>query len=292
MSDPRGLMLIDKPKGLTSHDVVARTRRSLHTRKVGHAGTLDPMATGLLVLGVGRGTKLLTHAVGLAKSYEATVRLGIATSTDDAEGEVVSKRGCTSIAGLDRALLDFRGDIMQVPASVSAIKVGGKRAYALARAGADVKLKARPVTVSKLEVIGRPRFLDCDESNVAVVDIDVTLDCSSGTYVRAIARDLGDVLGTGGHLTALRRTQVGPWSVREAGEDLIDLGAACLALFPEVIDVDDSGANAFRHGSSTFAGESSAPLTKGASVVCNGHVLGIAKVKEGRLSPAFIIDPA
>ncbi|MEO5853692.1 MAG: tRNA pseudouridine(55) synthase TruB [Nocardioides sp.] len=214
MSDPvapGGLVVVDKSGGMTSHDVVARVRRLAGTGKVGHAGTLDPMATGVLVLGVGRATRLLGHLMLTEKAYDATVRLGVSTTTDDAEGEVVGTR---PVAGLTQpavraALDDFVGDLMQVPTAVSAIKVDGQRAYARVRAGEQVELKARPVTVHELVVHDVVPAGD-------TLDVRISLRCSSGTYVRAIARDLGAALGVGGHLAALRRTAVGSFGLDTA----------------------------------------------------------------------------
>lgn len=208
---PDGVLVVDKPAGWTSHDVVARARRLLGTRKVGHAGTLDPIATGVLVLGVGRATKLLTWVVGADKEYLATIRLGQDTVTDDAEGEVTASPGAT-VDRLDRAALAaavaaLTGPIEQVPSTVSAIKVDGRRAYARARAGEDVVLAARPVTVHAFEV-GEPRPATAADGT-GVVDLEARVVCSSGTYVRALARDVGAALGCGGHLTSLRRTRVG-----------------------------------------------------------------------------------
>ena len=220
---PDGILVVDKPSGWTSHDVVARARRLCATRKVGHAGTLDPMATGVLVLGVGRATRLLTFLVGCDKDYAATIRLGQATLTDDAEGEVTASVG---VFGLERdavvaAALPLTGDIEQVPSAVSAIKVKGERSYHRVRAGESVDLPARPVTVSRFE-IGDVRALTVD--GVPVVDVDVEVTVSSGTYVRALARDLGTALGCGGHLTALRRTRVGGFTLADA-HPLADLEA-------------------------------------------------------------------
>jgi tRNA pseudouridine55 synthase len=220
-----GLVVVDKSGGMTSHDVVSRVRRLAGTRKVGHAGTLDPMATGVLVLGVNRATRLLGHLMLTEKGYDATIRLGVATTTDDAEGEVTAT---VSAAGLEEAVVraaasEFVGDLQQVPTAVSAIKVDGKRAYQRVRDGEEVELKARPVTVHELTVHEvRP---DGD-----VVDVDVSVRCSSGTYIRAIARDLGARLGVGGHLTALRRTAVGPYDLASA-RTLDELGEA-FALMP------------------------------------------------------------
>jgi len=215
---PDGVVLVDKPAGWTSHDAVARLRRALNTRKVGHAGTLDPMATGLLIMGVGRGTRLLGYLVGLDKTYRATIRLGQATTTDDAEGELVFAAppglvASLGIAALTEAVTALTGQINQVPSAVSAIKVDGQRAYARVRAGQTVELAARPVTVHHFEVLGRQLVA---LPGGAVLDLAVEVTVSSGTYVRALARDLGQALGCGGHLTALRRLTVGPFGVDQA----------------------------------------------------------------------------
>lgn len=238
-----GLVVVDKPSGMTSHDVVSRGRRLLGTRKVGHAGTLDPMATGVLVLGVGRATRLLGHLTLTDKAYDATIRLGASTTTDDAEGEVTATADTSGLdpADVERALERFVGDIEQVPTSVSAVKVEGKRAYQRVREGEEVRLDARPVTVHELTLHEqRPgeRF-----------ELDVSLRCSSGTYVRAIARDLGAALGVGGHLTALRRTAVGPFGLDRArtlddlAEDpvVVPLAEAAREGFAAV-DLDDAQA--------------------------------------------------
>ncbi|WP_353950534.1 tRNA pseudouridine(55) synthase TruB [Knoellia sp. S7-12] len=218
-----GLLVVDKPSDWTSHDVVARARRLCNTRKVGHAGTLDPMATGVLVLGVGRATKLLTFLVGCDKDYTATIRLGQATLTDDAEGEVTSAPGATDVtdAAIAAAVVTLTGAIEQVPSSVSAIKVKGQRSYHRARAGESVDLPARPVTVSRFEMgeVRRSTVVgdDGDEgTGLVVVDVDVEVTVSSGTYVRALARDLGTAVGSAGHLTALRRTRVGGFGLDTA----------------------------------------------------------------------------
>jgi tRNA pseudouridine55 synthase len=208
---PGGLVVVDKPAGLTSHDVVARLRRLAGTRRVGHAGTLDPMATGVLVVGVERATKLLTYLVGAGKEYLATVRLGVSTVTDDAEGELLARHPATvAPAELAAAVRGLTGDILQVPSAVSAVKVDGRRAYARVRAGESIELAARPVRVDRFEVLARREGVD---EGLAVVDLDVAVTCSSGTYVRALARDLGERLAVGGHLTALRRTRVGPYGL-------------------------------------------------------------------------------
>jgi tRNA pseudouridine55 synthase len=214
VSDQSGLLVVDKPAGLTSHDVVARVRRLAGTRKVGHAGTLDPMATGVLLVGLNRATRLLGHLALTEKAYDATVRLGLATTTDDAEGEPLAAADHDRLAALDedavrRAAARFVGDLQQRPSSVSAIKVDGRRAYARVRAGEDVELPARPVTVHELTVHAVRRV-------GPLLDLDLSLRCSTGTYVRAVARDLGHDLGVGGHLSALRRTSVGPFALADA----------------------------------------------------------------------------
>lgn len=228
---PRGILLVDKPAGITSHDVVARSRRALDTRKIGHAGTLDPMATGLLILGVGSATRLLTFIVGLDKTYEATIRLGVSTDSDDADGVETARADdalvdAVSDDAIATGIAGLTGSISQVPSTVSAIKVGGRRAYDLARAGEEVALKAREVTVSRFDVRAVRR-------SPGAVDLDVVVDCSSGTYIRALARDLGAALGVGGHLTALRRTRIGPFEVTAASPDIAPdtpvLGAAEVA---------------------------------------------------------------
>ncbi len=210
MSD--GLVVVDKPAGRTSHDVVARLRRLAGTRRVGHAGTLDPMATGVLVLGVGAATRLLHHLVLTDKAYTATVRLGQGTVTDDAEGDVTAAVSAAGVSEpqLRAAMAALTGDIEQVPSAVSAIKVDGQRAYKRVRAGEDVALPARPVTVHRFEATALHR------PATELLDVEVVVGCSSGTYVRALARDLGVALGVGGHLTALRRTRVGPFGLELA----------------------------------------------------------------------------
>ncbi len=210
-----GLLLVDKPAGMTSHDVVSKVRKLAGTKKVGHAGTLDPMATGLLVLGIESGTKLLTFVVGADKTYEATIRLGSSTITDDREGENLKTATPEEVAAvtvdqINQELAKLRGVIQQVPSAVSAIKVNGEKAYDRVRAGEVFELKSREVTISRLDVIGDVRR----EENF--IDLDVIVDCSSGTYIRAIARDLGEALGVGGHLTSLRRSRIGSFDVKNA----------------------------------------------------------------------------
>jgi tRNA pseudouridine55 synthase len=206
-----GLVIVDKPAGLTSHDVVNRLRRLAGTRRVGHAGTLDPMATGVLIVGVNKATRLLHHLVLADKAYTATIRLGVATVTDDAAGAVVSEADCAELtdAQMRAEMVALTGDIEQVPSAVSAVKVDGRRSYARVRAGEEVTLAGRKVTVSRFDVLQIRRA-------APVLDLAVAVECSSGTYVRALARDLGARLGVGGHLTALRRTRVGPFGVAQA----------------------------------------------------------------------------
>ena len=232
-----GLLLVDKPAGMTSHDVVAKVRKLAGTRKVGHAGTLDPMATGLLVLGIESATKLLTFIVGADKTYEATIRLGSATVTDDCEGDVLSQATAEQLAAITdpdilKVIATLTGDIQQVPSQVSAIKVDGERAYAKVRAGEEVELKARAVTIAKFDVLGAIKHSDTS------IDLDVVVDCSSGTYIRALARDLGVALGVGGHLTELRRTRVGGFEL----EDALKLAEAQSEQLPIIPAMEAAGA--------------------------------------------------
>lgn len=246
MSQVPGLVVVDKAAGMTSHDVVARVRRLAGTRKVGHAGTLDPMATGVLVLGLNRATRLLGHLMLTEKAYDATILLGATTTTDDAEGEVTSTYDIDGLTdqAIREALTAFVGEIDQVPTAVSAIKVDGKRAYQRVRDGEAVELKARRVTIHELTV-----------TDVRGPEVDVSVRCSSGTYIRAIARDLGAALGVGGHLTALRRTAVGRFDLAQAktleqlGEELalVPIADAARATFPAV-DLDDEQAADVRVG--------------------------------------------
>jgi len=248
---PSGLFLVDKEPGFTSHDVVAKARKLLGTRKVGHAGTLDPMATGLLVLGVDSATKLLTFLVGADKTYEATIRLGQATVTDDREGEIISEASEAAISKISdediaREISNLTGNIDQVPSSVSAIKVDGVRSYAKVRGGEEVKLAPRPVTISRFEVVGTTR------RSATTIDIDVIVDCSSGTYIRALARDLGAALDVGGHLTELRRTRVGGFSVSDAQAIGTDhpkiISAFEVAKSFETLEISNDEVVDLRHG--------------------------------------------
>jgi tRNA pseudouridine55 synthase len=248
---PPGLVIVDKAAGMTSHDVVGRCRRLFGTRKVGHAGTLDPMATGVLVVGIERATKILGLLTATEKSYAATIRLGQTTSTEDAEGEVLQTVSAEHVADADveAAVSGLRGDIDQIPSAVSAIKVDGQRAYKLAREGKVVELAARRVRIERFDVVAVDR-------SAGFVDVDVEVDCSSGTYIRALARDVGAALGVGGHLTALRRTRVGRYGLGEAHtlDELADeprlshsLDEACLLGFPRR-DITDEEADAAANG--------------------------------------------
>lgn len=300
---------------MTSHDVVSRVRRLAGTRRVGHAGTLDPMATGVLVLGLGRATRLLTHVTGHSKTYEATIRLGVSTHTDDAEGRVLSATGCPGLGTeeLEALLAPLRGDIMQVPTSVSAIKVDGKRAHALVREGKEVELAARPVRVDEFVALGapRPRTAEVDGRPLGVVDVDVRVSCSAGTYVRALARDAGAALGVGAHLTALRRTRVGVFGLEDAqplpgpvaegerGVDLPILGLdeAVARLFPRLVLAEEEAAR-FRHGQAPRRrGEECALLDAEAAggpigvFDGAGHAMGLVEVTGRGLRTVLVLAP-
>ncbi|MFH9353530.1 tRNA pseudouridine(55) synthase TruB [Kitasatospora sp. NPDC017646] len=260
---PDGLVIVDKPEGITSHGVVAKMRWLAGTRKVGHAGTLDPMATGVLVIGVERATRLLGHLMLTAKTYEATIRLGQTTVTDDREGEVTASTPAQGVTreAIDTGIAALTGEIMQVPSKVSAIKIDGKRSYARVREGEDFELAARPTTIHSFTVHGQRAAVA--EDGTPVIDLDVTVECSSGTYIRALARDLGAGLGVGGHLTALRRTKVGPYGVESArtleqleaavtGEpaaplEVLPIAQAAAAAFPRW-DLDEDSAQKLSHG--------------------------------------------
>jgi tRNA pseudouridine55 synthase len=291
--EPTGLIVVDKPSGMTSHDVVARVRRLARTRRVGHGGTLDPMATGVLVIGVGRATRLLTYVIGAGKGYLATIRLGQTTVTDDAEGSVVASvpAGHVTDEEIRAGLGDLTGEITQVPSAVSAIKVGGQRAYARVRAGEEVVLAARQVTVSRLDLLAVRRVSD-------VVDLEVAVDCSSGTYVRALARDLGAALGVGGHLTALRRTRVGGFGLDEAVtlDDLatrddpvtLPLSEAAARFFARR-DASADEARVLSHGGPLRPVGIAAPY---AVFDPAGRVLAIVAERDGRARAEVVLAPA
>jgi tRNA pseudouridine55 synthase len=283
-----GLLVVDKPGGWTSHDVVARVRRLVGTRRVGHAGTLDPMATGVLVIGVGRGTRLLGHLALADKDYDATMRLGVTTSTDDADGDVVEERDATAVTdeALAAAVASFVGDIEQVPSAVSAVKVDGERAYKRARRGEEVRLSARPVHVARFDVVGRRG----DE-------VDVRVTCSTGTYVRALARDVGSALGVGAHLTALRRTRVGGFGLDRArtldqlADDLrlVALPDAVAAAFPRV-EVSAEDAQRLAFGQRVEAAD--APAGVFGVFAPDGTVVALGERADGRLRTLVVFASA
>jgi tRNA pseudouridine55 synthase len=278
---PSGILLVDKPGGMTSHDVVARARKALGTRKVGHAGTLDPMATGLLLLGVDSSTRLLTYLVGLGKRYAATIRLGIATDTDDAEGDITAAADAGTVGrdAIDAAIARLTGELSQVPSSYSAIKVGGRRSYDRARAGEEVVLEPRTVTVFRFDVLDERR-------DHQAIDLDVVVECSSGTYIRALARDLGAALEVGGHLTALRREAIGQFEVTDAvAVDAIGpaalLAPAAIAarLFPTAT-LDAAQLTDLTHGKRISIEIADAPVV--GALTEDGRLAGLVSVTDGR----------
>jgi tRNA pseudouridine55 synthase len=287
-----GIVVVDKPAGMTSHDVVGRCRRIFATRRVGHAGTLDPMATGVLVVGIERATKILGLLTATSKSYAATIRLGQSTSTDDADGELLQSVSTEHVtaAAIAEAIEPLRGDINQVPSAVSAIKVGGRRAYRLAREGHAVQLEARPVRIDRFETVDLRRGSD-------VIDLDVEVDCSSGTYIRALARDLGNALAVGGHLTSLRRTRVGRFDLSQAVslDDLaerprlsLSLDDACLLLFPrrdltaEEVDAAANGRTLSPAGIDNVY----------AATAADGRVIALLRDDGARTRSVVVIRPA
>lgn len=287
-----GLVVVDKPAGMTSHDVVGRCRRIFATRRVGHAGTLDPMATGVLVIGIERATKILGLLTATSKSYAATICLGRTTSTEDAEGELLQSVSASHVTDeeIEAALGPLRGDIMQVPSAVSAIKVGGRRSYQLVREGQAVELPSRPVRIDRFEVVAVRRSAE-------VVDVDVEVDCTSGTYIRALARDLGAALDVGGHLTSLRRTRVGRFDLGHAVslDDLaerprlsLDLDETCLLMFAQralTTDEADAAAN----------GRALAPAgIEGvyAATAADGRVIALLRDDERRTRSVVVIRPS
>jgi tRNA pseudouridine55 synthase len=311
-----GLVIVDKSGGMTSHDVVARIRKLAGTRRVGHAGTLDPMASGVLVIGVEKATRLLGYLALTEKEYAATIRIGQSTVTDDAEGEILPPcgAGAVPVSGVDEArlraaLATFVGEIMQVPPRISAIKVDGQRAYRLTRSGAAPELSARPVTIRRLDLLA------CRPASPELMDIDIAVTCSSGTYVRAIARDLGAALGTGGHLTALRRTRVGPYEVRAAKTldqlarafEVTPLAQAAAAAFGTVqltaeearlvshgVGLRAAGPNPGA-GSGTIDGGDSPPAAARVAPVAafapDGSLTALLISQEGELRPLAVFAP-
>lgn len=286
--DPGGLLVVDKPAGMTSHDVVARIRRLAGTRRVGHAGTLDPMATGVLVIGIGQATRLLGHLAGHDKEYAATVRLGATTSTDDAEGTTVTSADPAAVAAvtdadLGAAMAGLTGAIQQVPPAVSAVKVGGVRSYTRARAGEQVVLQPRPVTVARFDLVARRG-----------ADVDVEVACSAGTYIRSLARDLGAALGVGAHLTALRRVRSGqfgadraiPLDALDPARDAVPLAQAAAGCFPTV-PVDAEEAQRMGHGQRRVV--PGAPDAGTVAVVDpQGRLVALAEIREGVAHPLAV----
>jgi tRNA pseudouridine55 synthase len=291
---PSGLVIVDKPGGMTSHDVVARVRRLAGTRRVGHAGTLDPMATGVLVVGVEKATRLLGYLTLTEKEYAATIRLGESTSTDDAEGEVTGGTGSAAAAltedQLAAAVAGLTGEIKQVPPSVSAIKVDGQRAYRLTRAGAAPELKPRPVTVYEFTVTAVRREGD-------MLDFDATVRCSSGTYIRALARDLGTALGTGGHLAGLRRTRVGGYGLDQARTldqlaerfEVLPLAQAASAAFPGR-NLSAEEARRLAHGGRLAAagGDGTEPGAPTAAYAPDGTLVALVTEESGQARPLVV----
>jgi tRNA pseudouridine55 synthase len=322
MTAASGLVIVDKPGGITSHDVVARIRRLAGTRRVGHAGTLDPMATGVLVVGVEKATRLLGHLTLTEKEYDATIRLGQATSTDDAEGEVVSEVCAAGVSPeqLAAAVAALRGEISQVPPAVSAIKIAGQRAYKLTRQGAPPELAARTVTVREFvvrdvrrgpdlmgpDLIG-PDLIGADRMGADLLDVDVSVTCSSGTYIRALARDLGAALGVGGHLTRLRRTRVGSYRAGDAHTldalagsfELLPLADAAAAAFPR-LDLPADQADRLAHGGRLPVPAGAAPGSDGSGAGAGGPVaafgpdgslIALVTAAEGRYRPLAVFVP-
>ena len=288
-----GLVIVDKPGGMTSHDVVARIRRLAGTRRVGHAGTLDPMATGVLVVGVEKATRLLGYLTLTEKQYDATIRLGQSTSTDDAEGEITFAASAKDVSAetLATAVTSLTGEIAQVPPAVSAIKVDGQRAYRLTRAGAAPELKPRPVTVYEFTVTAIRPAGDGD-----LLDVDATVRCSSGTYIRALARDLGTQFGTGGHLTRLRRTRVGGYGLEAAKTleqlaerfEVMPLAQAAAAAFPRR-DLSADEARRLAHGGrlapGSHAGTKDRPT---AAYAPDGTLVALLAEQDGQARPLVV----
>jgi tRNA pseudouridine55 synthase len=287
-----GFVIVDKQPGMTSHDVVARMRRLAGTRKVGHGGTLDPMATGVLVLAVGRVTRLLTYVTGCDKTYTATIRLGQSTITDDAEGDVTAEHATAAVAdtAIHAALATMTGAIAQVPSAVSAVKINGVRSYKRVRDGEAVSLPPRQVTIARLDVdqIRRGEHLD----------IDVTVDCSAGTYIRAIARDLGAALGVGGHLTALRRTRVGGFGIDESvtldelsrrETPITHSTAATVRRLMPIREIDPAEAVTLSHGGRL---DPIGRLGPYAAIDGDGTVIAVLVERDDKARPDLVLAPA
>jgi len=293
MSAVSGLVIVDKPAGMTSHDVVARVRRLAGTPKVGHAGTLDPMATGVLVVGVEKATRLLGYLTLTEKEYAATIRLGQSTSTDDAEGEITGTTPAVGVSAeaLEKAVSALTGEILQIPPAVSAIKVDGQRAYKLTRAGAAPELKARPVTVYEFTITGIQRVDEAGET-AGLLDLDATVRCSSGTYIRALARDLGQALGTGGHLTRLHRTRVGGYRAEDARTleqlaerfEVLPLAQAAAAAFPRR-ELTADEARRLAHGGRLAPSGADEPT---AAYAPDGTLIALVTEESGQARPLVV----
>lgn len=331
---PPGLVIVDKPRGLSSNAVASRIRRLAGQKKVGYAGTLDPLATGILICAIGKATRLLQYLTAHDKVYTARVRFGISTDTDDALGQITASVGATLIPkDIAAALVPWRGSVSQIPAKFSAIKIGGKRAYDLARAGKNVEIQPRPVTIHRLELRGAPviETVAGDDSNppVTVTDAELLVECSAGTYVRALARDLGADLGVGAHLTALRRISVGSYgldqarSLSELGVEVesrgvlrpLGLDAAILEIFP-ALPGDETQVRALSFGQAPqltgSTRESAAALVQTANprgntsagsllavteTTTDSHadekrVVALVQLENERLKPIWVIRPA
>lgn len=307
-----GLVIVDKPAGMTSHDVVSRCRRIFGTRRVGHSGTLDPMATGVLVVGVERGTKFLAHVVTHDKRYDATVRFGSATVTDDIEGDTISTAPAQAmdsltVDGVREAFAAQSGEIMQRPSSVSSIKVNGRRAHELVREGVDVVLPERPVTVHEL-IVSDVRIdgegKEGTEGEERVAEADISVHCSSGTYIRSIARDVGETLGVGGHLSALRRTSAGPFAVAEARtlEELFAVREDTDASPSLTMSLDEAMSTCFpvrevseADGAALSLGKWLSPVgMRGvyAAVAPDGRAIALLEEKGARAASVFVARPA
>jgi tRNA pseudouridine55 synthase len=309
-----GLIIVDKPSGWTSHDVVARIRRLAGTRRVGHAGTLDPMATGVLVIGVEKATRLLGHLALTSKEYLATIRLGQATDTGDAEGTVTggAPAGALAREAIEAAAATLTGQIQQVPPAVSAIKVGGKRSYQLTREGTPPELPPRPVTVWSFQILATRPQAPPAGTPAGLLDADAVVRCSSGTYVRALARDLGEALGVGGHLTMLRRTRVGPYDLGmahtldelAANVPILPIAQAAAAAFPS-LHLTEAQADAVSHGRRlpdsvlpTVSPPSAAAVTDGqepagpvAAFAPDGTFVALLEAKDGQARPLAVFVP-
>jgi tRNA pseudouridine55 synthase len=292
LTAPDGLVIVDKPGGMTSHDVVARLRRLAGTRRVGHGGTLDPMATGVLVAGVGKATRLLGHLALTEKEYLATIRLGQGTDTCDAEGQVISGAPADAVTldAVCAAMVPLTGEIAQVPPAVSAVKVAGTRAYRLARAGTTPVLAPRVVTVRSFCVLSERR-------TAGLLDVDVTVTCSSGTYIRALARDLGEALGVGGHVTVLRRTRAGSYDLSmartldqlEADLAVIPLARAAADAFPSR-QLTGEEARRLAHGGRLPGGAVAGP-GPAAAFAPDGTLIALVEEKDGQTRPVVVFAP-